>query len=264
MNDININLPESSVDCVNKVGEELFVPAARSIGNNIGLFLDGIFGFLGSWGEKQKIKQQYAVEQYRDRLVNRVKEIPESIICEPELNIIGPALEASKYYVLDKTIQDLFIELIASDCDINKKEYVHPSFIEIIKQLSSEEAKLLKGLKCDPKNNYPIVDLVVVLSDGNGEIAINRNYSLVGKEFCDYPDNICKYLENLDRLKLIEVVDDKHITIEDVYLSIESSEYIKEKQEEIELDSGEAFECKRKCFHITDFGASFMKCCGLE
>ncbi|MEE1446676.1 hypothetical protein [Faecalibacillus intestinalis] len=40
------------------VVSDMIRPTSKSIGENIGLLVDGVFGWLGVWGKKQKIRQE--------------------------------------------------------------------------------------------------------------------------------------------------------------------------------------------------------------
>lgn len=41
-----------------EVASDIIRPTSKSIGENIGLLVDGVFGWLGVWGQKQKIRQE--------------------------------------------------------------------------------------------------------------------------------------------------------------------------------------------------------------
>ena len=55
------NLEEKIGEAIVEVGKEtvsdLVRPTSKSIGDNIGLLVDGVMGWLGYWGKKQKIKR---------------------------------------------------------------------------------------------------------------------------------------------------------------------------------------------------------------
>ena len=76
---------------------------------------------------------------------------------------VGPAIESLKYTIQDDELRDLFEKLLVSTLD-NRKQ-VFPSFVEIIRQLSPDEAKLLKELK-EEISDYPLVDVIFDLKDG--------------------------------------------------------------------------------------------------
>lgn len=97
--------------------------------------------------EKSKAKHNLNVEDFKSKLINNVSSIPKENIQDPKISIIGPALEASKYYFDEKEIRDMFANLIASSMDSTYNGLVQHSFVEIIKQLSPYDAKLFNSLK---------------------------------------------------------------------------------------------------------------------
>lgn len=58
----------------------------------------------------------------------------------------GPIIEATKYYMGDKEIRSYFSRLLAASMDRSKENTIHPSYVETVKQISSNEAILLNQL----------------------------------------------------------------------------------------------------------------------
>ena len=86
-------------------------------------------------------------------LEEKCSKIPEDRLVKPPAYIIGPALETSKYYYEQDDLRNMFTNLIANLFDIQMYRAIHPAYIEIIKQLSPLDAKLLADFR--PKTaNY--------------------------------------------------------------------------------------------------------------
>ncbi len=66
----------------------------KSIGENIGLLVDGVFGWLGVWGKKQKIKQDKIYNDFKNTLVDEIEKVPPEHLKEPEMYVVGPAIES--------------------------------------------------------------------------------------------------------------------------------------------------------------------------
>ena len=163
-----INFEEKLESALVEVGKEtvsdLVRPTSKSIGDNIGLLVDGVMGWLGYWGEKQRIKRTAYLEDYKKKITENIHGIPEDKLIEPPIRIVGPAIEASKYFVEEEYCRDMFAKLIASSCDSSKTKSVHPAFPEIIKQLTPMDAKFLMLFKNN--NAYPAAELTEVHKDG--------------------------------------------------------------------------------------------------
>ena len=97
------NLEEKIGEAIVEVGKEtvsdLVRPTSKSIGDNIGLLVDGVMGWLGYWGKKQKIKREVYLEDYKKKITENILSIPEDHLIEPPMRIVGPAVEASKYFI---------------------------------------------------------------------------------------------------------------------------------------------------------------------
>lgn len=163
MKDLQDEIIEKSAEVVKDNLEEMTIPTSKSIGKNMGLLIDGIFGWIGTWGEIQKIKQEQYKKEFKEDLKARLDDIDSDKIVEPKANIIGPALETAKYYYEESYYKEMFTKLIASSCNKDKFNSVHPAFIEIIKQLSPLDAKVLSMFRYN--STYPVAELKAVNSD---------------------------------------------------------------------------------------------------
>lgn len=106
------------------------------------------FGYKSSDKVAQlREKQAINIEKLRDETIAETAKIHPDNIQEPKLSIIGPTLEASQYYIEEEELRSLFSKLLASSMDKSKNKILHPSFVEIIKQLSPEDALFLKEFK---------------------------------------------------------------------------------------------------------------------
>lgn len=108
--------------------------------------------FFSCASEKVKI---FWTDFFIPDLTQKISSIPEENLQEPKISIVGPSLEASKYYFDEKEIRDMFANLIASSMNSTYNGLVQHSFVEIIKQLSPLDAKILKDLH----GVNPIIDI---------------------------------------------------------------------------------------------------------
>lgn len=94
-----------------------------------------------------KAKQEANVEKLKRDMLNEVDQIPIENIQEPKLKILGPVLDASRYYIEEEELRMMFAKIIASSLNNRKNNIIHSSFVEIIKQLDVLDAKLLSYFK---------------------------------------------------------------------------------------------------------------------
>ena len=143
MDEMEKELAKAAGTLAKDVAEDLVRPTSKSIGENMGLLVDGVMGWLGYWGQKQQIKRAVHLEEYKKQIAKKIAEIPEENLIEPPVRIVGPAIEASKFFIEETTCREMFAQLIASSCNSAVSGAVHPSFPEIIKQLSPLDARFL-------------------------------------------------------------------------------------------------------------------------
>ena len=65
----------------------------------------------------------------------------------PKPNVAGPILEALRYAGHDATLRDMYLNLLAASMDSETVTKAHPAFVEVIRQLTPDEAKLLNWLR---------------------------------------------------------------------------------------------------------------------
>jgi hypothetical protein len=87
---------------------------------------------------------QDRLRKFIDTSVRRVA--PEQRI-SPALQILGPVVEGIRYEPEGTPIDDMFSELLSRSMDSNRVDEAHPAYPIIIRQLSSDEAKILASLK---------------------------------------------------------------------------------------------------------------------
>ncbi|TLQ04724.1 DUF4393 domain-containing protein [Marinilactibacillus psychrotolerans] len=152
--------------------------------------------------EMIRAKQKISTTEFERKTLEEISKINPQDIQEPKLALIGPALEASRFYIEEKDIRNMFAKLIASSMDKDKSKQVHPSFVEIIKQMTSLDAKNLKSIY-DSKGNAPIVEMR--LSDDRGRFSKQFLHLYLGNK--DEPDYslIASSLINLSRLGTVNL-----------------------------------------------------------
>lgn len=96
--------------------------------------------------KKANVEYKYKLEQFEIDMQEKISKIPNDYIKKPELNIIGPALEALKYTFDDKCLREMYINLLSNSMDLRRDKMVHPSYVDIIKQMDDYDAKLFEYL----------------------------------------------------------------------------------------------------------------------
>lgn len=126
------------------------------------------FEKLHLYAEKKRAETEINIQSYKESIAQELIQIPEENIQEPQMSIVGPALEASKYYIEEKEIREMFAKIVAGSMDNRFSSNIHHSFVEVIKQLNKNDALFLKEFK----SNFSIPSLKLYFSNTK---EINRN-----------------------------------------------------------------------------------------
>ena len=146
-----------------------------------------------------KAEREAHIESYKKEIIAELKKIKPENYQKPKLNIVGPALEASKYYIEETELKKMFAKLIAAASDKTKNTFTHPAFVEIIKQMNSNDAKLFSLLP----SYGPLVDYRLIHKD-NPQIHTNFATEVyLSQTVPDYSNENSISINNLARLNII-------------------------------------------------------------
>ena len=156
----------------------------------------------------------------------------------------------------------MFANLIASSLTEQKKGTTHPAYIEIIKQLQSDEALILKFMvqqESHRKGHAPTIDIIV---ESAGTVfsfkKITSEFNLIAEDAgCLYPENFWGYFANLKRIGLIEHSSGTCFS-QDQHKRIFDSPKAKEVYES-EQAQGHKATWKFGTYNFTRFGNEFAK-----
>lgn len=183
-------------------------------------------------------------------VTRKLKNVSAKDICPPPISVAGPAIEAMRFSAENENIKDLFAGLIATAMNSEKQENAHPAYTEIIKQLSSDEAVILKTIYLE--GQYPeVVDMSYEVVDGNDE-----GEYLLGKAFEDYCEKLAlnnprltsSYFDNFLRLRIFDIHKNSAPIIE------ETTDFFNEKK--LTVDRSAYASVK-----VTSFGENFLVAC---
>lgn len=183
------------------------------------------------------------------------KKIDREKIVTPDPAVAVPLVEAMRYTSHKPELREMFTNLLGASMNSEVVDE-HPAFVEIIKQLSSDECKMLKYLYED--NIMPMMKMRIKLGEGKGEIDATPYFSdICYTTGCHYPQKFPEYLDNLRRLGLVEVYYDRFLTNDEYYVKLkEHVAFVKviadEKTTVIE---------KKSKYELSELGKKFCSVC---
>ncbi|MCL2397370.1 MAG: DUF4393 domain-containing protein [Defluviitaleaceae bacterium] len=222
--------------------------------------------------EKWVLRREYNLAETEKMLEQKLQNVNPDQISAPEVYIGVPALQYISYCMDSKELRDMYAELLAKSMNESTRKGVHPGYVEIIKQLCPDEAKIMRVME----DVLPVITLRYANEKGRG-VEILRNFSDIGeKANCEYPSNISQYIDNLERLGIITLATPlstliekslydplkNHPSIKSVerrFMSLMSSEELSEYKALI--DGEPLIKVVESYYKITDFGRSFKAIC---
>ena len=204
----------------------------------------------------------------KDEIIDIVKDaieaVDESRRVMPDKRIFVPAIQQLSYSTDDEILKHTYKKLLASSMDLDKQMYVHPSFVNIISQLNADEIKLLNSLVCVTAKSYPLINLRFKVGNQQGlGITQIKYFTDIGYGVCDRPQNICVYLENLERLKLITIPWGQHLLDTNEYTRLENHPIVQAVKNMNQTNGAVQikYEYDHLTFSLTQFGVNFITVC---
>lgn len=125
--------------------QDALQPAAKNVGSALADVTSAVNVALAPlrvivWGMERI--EQWVYSAVGDRL----RTVPAERIITPAVSIAGPLIEAMRFAGEETLLRQLYSNLLASAMDAESARNAHPAFVEIIKQLSPDDALLLNYL----------------------------------------------------------------------------------------------------------------------
>ena len=248
------------------VYQDMVQPAARELGKALQTVAKTVHIALAPvsalvWGYDQ------VKEFVSTKVADRLKNVPPENIVTPKPNVAGPVLEALRYTGHEPLLSDLYANLLAASMDKATANGALPAFVEIIKQLTPDEAKLV-GLFIH-EIPFPLLNVrweyKTPTPEKTGGSAVIVNFSHLGIiTHCEFPQMTPMYIDNLCRLGLAEIPAMYQYTGIGVYDPLENAPEIQQKKSEIEQNPELKFVLERKGLRITELGKQFARICVLR
>ena len=243
-----------------EVAGDIVLPTSKSIGINLGLMVDGAMGWLALWGQKQKIIQEKYLEDFKNKVNNKIGNIPPENLIEPPVSVVGPVIEAGKFHYEEIHYREMFSNLLASACDKKHSQTIHPAFVEILKQLSPLDAKLLSMFRSH--TTYALCDVQEKLAGGMISPFIHSLFDFKEKQNEFSLDEILSLTSSLDNLIRLGIVSKNRSILESNYNyeMLKNNTLYKDVYEKMKKPDS-VLEMKRARIELTDFGRKFNECC---
>lgn len=252
--------------------DDLLHPAAAAIGQTISLPFRAVNVLLAPFQKWILEGERHLVEMIQ-LVSEELKNVPQEKLTEPDPYVAVPAMQAFSYSMDCDELKRMYAKLLAKAIHVDEKSSVHPSYVEIIKQMSPLDAKMLEFIHkkrgciamCNIRWQKKSPQIWEVLPNFRSLTLGHDCYSHLFSVFeAGYsPQKITVSFENLERLSLVEIREDVYLEpkhyqdLNNMDLASALEENIKSlpKYDERELALTPGF-CR-----MTAFGKSFVNVC---
>lgn len=196
-------IPEIPDDLKNQIYQDSIQNPLQSVSKTFSDVWFLVFGGISHIADKRKIKYSHNLECYQQELSNEINKIPKDKLIEPDIQVTVQALENSKYCIESEELRKMFVNLISKSINADFSDFIHPSFSEIIKQMSSLDAKIIALFKDGSVPGLPVCQYQLPIS---GSIS---STTLLEHIFLEIPHKdtfaLSVSLESLSRLGLLTI-----------------------------------------------------------
>lgn len=202
--------------------------------------------------------RDYFSSRFQQDLTEKAKDIPQEHIVQPKASVAGPTLQGLAFTHEEANLKEMFLNLLATSMDGRKADIAHPAFVEIIKQLDSEDARLVRGtLKSE--SPIPIVEIHTVLKNGKGQNVqlrhlLNLKNTSTGEAVED--PKVSAMVDNWIRLGLVKVEYDKYLTESSHYSWVEDRPEYKRLRDSLNNED-QTVGFTREIIYRTELGKQF-------
>lgn len=258
-NEISKGIIDKADGVLVEVYKDALSPAVKPIGEILS-FLPRTVKVAFNGLEKWLINKEETLRLTAESVREKIKAIPEEKLVEPEPYVAIPAMQQLSYCVNNEELRELYANLLVSSMNVDKKWQVHPAFVDIIKQLTPDEAKFIRNLRPFVSHYNALVDVRIEYDQNGSGRTIISNFTNVGLDKIDCPQKIGSYIDNLERLKLICIPPTMSLTNKDLYEPLKTH-YLLTNSLPKQLGPNQKIGYDYKVFNLTNFGFDFVNIC---
>ena len=198
-----------------------------------------------------------------ERLAKKAENIPPENRQPPDPMLAAKIIPALNAAFGKENLREMFLNLLAAAMNKTQAGIVLPAFVEVIKQLSPDEALIFRHIVAHAPY-FPVIDVKLHrgLFDGGYSVPVSNYTHLALAAKCQRPESACVYADNLSRLGLI-AIHKRTFHDKNAYLPLEACSYLERARKE-GRENKMHIRYIRKAGGITHFGSNFARVCILD
>ena len=245
-----------AIETVPELYQDAFQPAVQESGKFIARIpraINAAFAGLDKW----ILNKEYSIDETKKLLAQKLETIDPEKIVEPEPYVAVPAIQAISYSMNSEELRNLYANLLAKSMIADTKGSVHPSFVEIIKQMSPMDAQIFKIIM--ESQIRPLIDIKIKTK--------NEGFDLI-YEHCSWISQFsiqqcCTSFNNLSRLGLIEIPFGESYTSKQNYTAVRQNPNFKLAESKVRsvLSTDQSISYDEQHIKTNEFAKLFYEIC---
>lgn len=207
----------------------------------------------------------YFSKKFQEDLLNKTSAIPLEHLVEPKASIAGPTLQGLAFAHEEISLKDMYLSLLATTMDGRIAVEAHPAFVEIIKQLNSEEARLIREVL---QSHIPnAICEIILTTEGQAGWKVMATHIL---PYMDSDTNlpidsprVPAMVDNLIRLGLVQVTYERYLIESERYTWVDQRPEVIKLRQQFNNET-QKITFRKGIISRTALGIQFAKAVGLE
>jgi hypothetical protein len=230
-------------------------------------------------GQLFGVPREYFNTQFADDMAERLADVPQEDIVSPLPSVAGPTMLGLGFSLDEPDLKAMYLNLLAAASDQRVQDQAHPSFAEIIKQVSASEAEALAitlksgllplveiRLNTEPpppgvEQQSPAAMLLAGINPSP------HGFSVLATNVLDWHTDNKQvaapfrglHIANWVRLGLVTVDLTTFITHEDAYKWVETTPLMVEAREQYDTAENKRVIFQKGMLKVTEFGKAFER-----
>lgn len=260
------DVDKSIVEVVKEVVVPLYNDALSPVSKEVGKGLESVARMANAG--------IFLAEDCVEALTSVLRMTGQQLVCLPpervsieRPRVAAKVIEESRYAIREPEVQQMFASLLSAAMDKERANLVHPAYVEVIRQLDPDEAKILKFMH-QLGGKAATLKFTQSSQCKNGEAREVMFSTTIDTEHvnlicedsgCAYIENENIYLANLKRLDLIIGVAGNSLVKTDFHTRIKESKKIEEIKQHNPLINSYSY--SNTMYVFTPFGQALVKAC---
>ena len=192
------------------------------------------------------------------------RHVPTDRVIQPPVELTASIVTQLRLQDQAQGLRDLYINLLATAMNRETARDAHPSFVEIIRQLTPDEGRVINlftGVEATGSpRDFPLLNVVSHLREGGFEQVLAR-FTLLGTQAGCVAELPTSSIDNLSRLGLIAIRHDQRVASAAAYEPLERHPTVRDAMELAASRPGARAEIQHGLVEVTDFGFRFALAC---